>query len=91
MMQPFAAMIASGTKKVEQRGTKPPEDKINVPIYILSKGKVYAKVKITSYFKNDNGSHGWDWNLEFIKAYKPPVNYNHPMGAQKWVKNVTLK
>ena len=88
MMRPFAAMIANGNKKVEQRDSKPPDDKISVPIYILAKGKVYAEVKITSYFKN--GGH-WDWNLELIKAFKPPVNYEHPQGAQKWVKNVTLK
>lgn len=88
MMRPFASMVADGTKTTEQRDSKPPDDKLNTPIYILSKGKVYAQVKIISYFKNGDW---WDWNLELIKAYKPPVNYEHPQGAQKWVKSVTLK
>ena len=30
--------------------------------------------------------------MEVIKAYNPQIRYNHPQGAQKWVKNVvTLK
>lgn len=87
MMQPFAAMISRGDKDVEQRDSKPPDDKINVPIYILARGKVYAKVIITSYFKN--GDH-WDWNLKLVESYLRPLNYKHPQGAQKWVKNVIV-
>ena len=93
MEQPFAAMIADGKKVTEYRDSKPPDDKLNVPIYILSKGKVYAKVIITSYFKNSGNyaRHGFDWNLKLVEKYKQPLRYEHPKGAQKWVKAVTLK
>lgn len=93
MEKAFATMIADGKKTTEYRSTPPPKDKVNVPIYILSKGRVYAKVKIISYFGNNNQpQHAYDWKLELIESYKPPLRYNHPNGAQKWVKNiVTLK
>lgn len=93
MEQPFAAMIAKGTKTTEYRSTPPPADKFQVPIYILSKGKIYAKVKITSYNGNNSQlQHAYDWNLEVLESYKQPIRYDHPNGAQKWVKNVvTLK
>ena len=93
MEHQFAAMIADGTKTIEYRSTPPPKDKFQVPIYILSKGRVYAKVKITSYNGNNlQPQHAYDWHLEVIKAYNPQIRYNHPQGAQKWVKNVvTLK
>jgi hypothetical protein len=84
-------MIANGLKQTEYRGTPPPKDKFNVPIYILSKGRIYAKVKIKSYFGNNTKfNYAYDWNLELLEAYKPPLRYIHPRGAQKWVKNVTL-
>lgn len=93
MEKAFATMIAEGKKKTEYRRSPPPKDKLNVPIYILAHGRIYAKVKITSYFSNNNQpQHAYDWNLELVESYKPQLRYDHPRGAQVWVKDVvTLK
>jgi hypothetical protein len=100
VVQPFASLIASGKKKIEYRNYKPPKHYVNVPIYILSQGKVHAKVLIKNWSKVNNydsvviasyGDYSYAWDLRLIESYDPPIPYSHPNGAQKWVKMVTLK
>lgn len=90
VLQPYADRIISGKKRFEYRKKQPPQDKINVSIFLLSKGFALGKIKIDCIVKNVNtGFYGWD--ITVLEKFDRPKKYFHPNGAQVWVKKVLLK
>lgn len=65
---------------------------MDVPLYLLSKGKVLGIIRFTAvhWFSDDNGVV-YGHLVEVIKKYEPEMEYEHPNGAQIWVKDVKIK
>ncbi len=89
ILQPYARMILDGEKQYEYRKYKPPTDKINVPIYLISEKKVHGEIAIGD-FKYNQIRHNWFWYIRILKKYKKPKSYNYKNGQQIWVKDVIL-
>jgi hypothetical protein len=90
VLQPYANQIITKAKKFEYRKSKPPANKVKVPLLLLSKGFAIGKIMIMSY------GHGWGelgtdyrWQINVIEKFSIPIKYNHT-GQQVWVKNVEL-
>jgi hypothetical protein len=86
--QPYSDQIISGKKKFEYRNFK--TKKINEPCYLLSEGFVLGTIMFTG-IKEINKDWRYSWRIMVIKKLKQPWKYNHPMGAQRWVKSVVKK
>lgn len=90
VLQPYADKIISGQKRFEYRKTKPPQNKIQQIIFLLSGGFALGKIIIDGVTKNLNtGYYGWD--IIVFEKFDKPRKYFHPNGAQVWVKKVVLK
>ena len=71
--QPYANLIIDGKKKWELRTRKPPTDKINSEVYLLSAGKMLGTIKIT----NTEGPLGIDElknNYSLHRSYIEDLN-----------------
>ena len=92
VLQPFADQIINKEKKIEYRSIRYPKKNMNVPVYLLSKGKVLGIVRFTdvNWFSEAKGVV-YGHVIEVIKKFKTPLNYDHPNGAQTWIKDVKLK
>jgi len=86
--QPYSGQIINGTKKFEYRNFK--TNKLNEPCYLLSEGFVLGKIMFTEIKKN-NKDWKYAWSIKIIKKFEKPWKYEHPQGAQRWVKSVTKK
>lgn len=89
ILEPYASKIADGIKVREYRSYDIPKDYMNTPIFLLCKGHIYAIIKFThtEQLSNEN----WCWHIELIKKFLDRPKYNHPNGAQRWVRNVKSK
>jgi hypothetical protein len=96
--QPHATMIIHRRKRWELRSRKPPKNKCNKNIYLLSEGKVLGVISITmsrgppTYRRREKGSvkHPcFAWMVSVKERYEHPVRYLHPRGARVWVRHVT--
>jgi len=92
VLQPFADQIINKEKKIEYRKNKFPKNYMNVPLYLLSKGKVLGIIRFTAvnWFSEHNGVV-YGHLVEVIKKYEPVKEYEHPNGAQVFVKEVKIK
>ena len=86
--QPYSDQIIKGTKKFEFRNFQ--TAKLNTPVYLLSEGHVLGKIMFTE-IKKRRGKWKYAWKIKIIKKIKNPWKYEHPMGAQRWVKDVKPK
>ncbi len=86
--QPYSGQIINGTKKFEFRNFK--TNKLDETCYLLSEGCVLGKIMFTE-IKKGNKDWKYAWRIKVIKKFERPWKYNHPMGAQRWVKSVTKK
>lgn len=90
VLQPYADQIISKTKQFEYRKSKPPADKVKVPLLLLSKGFALGKIMILSYGNGWGEEHDeYRWQIKVLEKFKTPVKYEHT-GQQVWVKNVRL-
>ncbi len=86
--QPYSGQIINGTKKFELRNFM--TNKLNEPCYLLSEGQVLGKIMFTD-IKEINKDWRYAWRVKVIKKFNKPWKYNHPLGAQRWVKLVIKK
>ncbi len=87
VLQPHADKIINRTKKTEFRNKKTPENKIKIPLYLLSGGYALGKFKIIGFGRGKTDFR-YGWKIKVLKKFTKPKKYRHPMGAQIWVKNV---
>ena len=87
VLEPYATQIINGEKESELRYRIPPKQYQQTIIYLLTGGYILGRIKITGF--------GWDdyqgtyyWRIKVITKYKNRKKYNHPNGAQVWVKDV---
>lgn len=85
----FVNLILAGAKTQENRNYLLPRDKINIAIYVLSEGRVWAKIRFNVDAVDNKGLHTWGFSV--IETYPAGKPYVHPNGAQRWVKNVKLR
>lgn len=85
----FVNLILAGAKNQENRNYSLPRDKINIAIYVLSEGRVWAKIRFNVDSIDNKGLHTWGFSV--IQTYPEGKLYFHPNGAQRWVKNVKLR
>jgi hypothetical protein len=83
--QPYSSQIINGTKKYEYRNFK--TLKLNQPLYLLSEGLVLGKIMFTG-IKNHDKKWKYAWSIKVLKKFVKPWRYSHPLGAQRWVKEV---
>ena len=86
VLQPHAGLIASGVKTEEYRSRPPPFQYLKQDIFLLSECKVLAIIQITDYVKCSETNY--IWKIKLIEEYITPRLYNHPNGAQVWVRDV---
>jgi len=86
--QPYSGQIINRTKKQEFRNFK--TTKLNQPIYLLSEGFVLGKIMFTG-IKDNTKEWKYAWNVKVLKKFVKPWRYAHPLGAQRWVKEVKPK
>ena len=86
--QPYSGKIINGIKKQEFRNFK--TNKLNQPVYLLSEGLVLGKIMFTG-IKENNQEWKYAWNVKVIKKFARPWRYAHPLGTQRWVKDVKPK
>ena len=86
--QPYSGQIINGIKKQELRNFK--TTKLNQPVYLLSEGLVLGKIMFTG-IKENNQEWKYAWNVKVLKKFARPWRYSHPLGAQRWVKEVKPK
>jgi hypothetical protein len=84
--QPYSSEIIDGIKKFEFRNFK--TSKLNQPCYLLSEGWVLGKIMFTDVKKIEK-DWKYAWKIKIIKKFQKPWKYEHPQGAQRWVKNVS--
>jgi len=87
VLEPFATQIIDGTKECEYRSRPPPKKYINVPIYLLSGGYILGRIKIIGYGPLRKLPEYY-WRIKVITKNKTRIKYNHPNGAQVWVKDI---
>src|SRR3990167_6829470 len=87
ILEPYASAIINRQKIREYRSYDLPSHYKDTPLYLLSGGFIYGIIKFWKT-ENYNESDGWCWYIELIKEFIPRIKYNHPKGAQKFVKNV---
>jgi len=87
VLEPHATKIINGEKEFEFRYRNPPKQYQQTIIYLLTGGYILGRIKIIGF--------GWDeyqgayyWRIKVITKYKTRKKYNHPNGAQVWVKNI---
>ena len=85
ILQPFAQEIINGKKHHEYRSRPLPIKYLNVPIFLLSKKKILGIIKFTESVKFGSD---YSWKIEVIEKWFRQLDYDHPNGAQCWVKNV---
>lgn len=88
VLQPYADNIINGVKKTEYRKASPPKDKYKTNLFLLNRGHALGIIKITNFYLGTGKIYRWE--IEVIEKFAKPVKYNHPNGAQVWVKNVKL-
>ena len=86
ILQPFANRIINGQKRNEYRNKPIPKHYLNIPLFLLSEGKILGIIrfigcKITSF-------NGYSWKVRVLEKYQEPVKYQHKNGCQVWVRNV---
>ena len=92
VLQPYADQIINREKKIEYRKQKCPKKYMDTPIYLLSKGKALGIIKFinVNWFSEADGVI-YGHVVEVIKKFVPAKDYDHPNGAQVWIKDVKLK
>ena len=91
VLEPYATDLINGDKEFEYRNRKPPNHQMHVPIYLLSGGHILGTIKITGYGllnHNTRNNQSFYWRIKVMYKLKIRKKYNHPNGAQVWVKNV---
>jgi len=90
VLEPYCTDIINGKKDFEYRNTSPPKHNRNVPIYLLSGGHILGIIKIEGFGLVTWGTFNqkYYWRIKVISKYKTRKKYNHPNGAQVWVKHV---
>ena len=86
VLQPHANRIADGTKTEEYRSRPPPFKYLKQDIYLLSECKILAIIQIIDYVKFSETYY--IWKIKLVEEYTSPHLYEHPRGAQTWVKDV---
>ena len=81
VLQPYATQIITGDKTEEYRDHPPPPGVIGSTIYLLSGGCVLGKIKIT-------WAEPGIWHVHVVERFDVPRKYDHPNGAQVWVRDV---
>lgn len=87
VLEPYATEIIDGKKELEYRYRPPPKHYINVPIYLLTGGYILGRIKIIGYGPVRN-LDGYYWRIHVIAKNKNRIKYNHPNGAQVWVRDI---
>ena len=87
VLEPYATEIITSMKEDEYRSRPPPKHYRNVPIYLLSGGYILGRIKIIGFGPTRN-LDGYYWRIKVITKNKTRIKYNHPNGAQVWVKNI---
>ncbi len=86
--QPYSGQIINETKKQEFRNFK--TLKLNQPIYLLSEVFVLGKIMFSG-IKDNTKEWKYACNFKVFKNFARPWRYAHPLGAQRWVKEVKPK
>jgi len=86
VLQPHANRIVCEAKTEEYRSRPPPLKYLKQDIFLLSECKVLAIIQITDYVKCSETNY--IWKIKLVEEYTSPRLYNHPRGAQTWVKDI---
>ena len=86
ILEPYASAIIRGTKVREYRSYDVPKQYKDTPIYLLSGGRIFGIIKFPKTEKYNEVD--WCWDIEVIESWLMKPKYNHPNGAQRWVRNV---
>ena len=86
ILEPYASSIIRGTKIREYRSYDVPEQYKNIPLFLLSGGRIFGIIKFPKTEKYNEVD--WCWDIEVIESWLDKPKYKHPNGAQRWVRNV---
>ncbi len=81
VLHPYATQIITGDKTEEYRDRPPPPGVIGSTIYLLSGGYALGRIKIT-------WAEPGIWHVRVVERFDTPRKYEHPNGAQVWVRDV---
>ena len=89
--QPYADAIINKIKEFEYRVYYLPGAYVDKPIYLLSQAKVLGVIKLTFIAKNTDGQRIFQYGIKVMEKFIQPLNYDHPNGAQLYVKEVKVR
>lgn len=90
ILEPYASMIMEGSKHLEYRRKHLPKHYTNVPLFLLCKGRIYGIIKFVKELTELHFRDHFAWEIEVIDNWVDRPKYNHPNGAQVWVRNVNI-
>jgi len=85
--QPFADQIINGEKRFEYRDYRPPKNKMNQLLYLLSEGKAIGLVRIIDVQTREDN---YAWKISVDTKFENRGLYDHS-GQIIWVKKVIFK
>lgn len=89
--QPYANSIIDGTKEIEYRHYRLPKAYLEKPIYLLSQKKILGVIQFTLKISDHPKFIIYQYTITVIEKFIQPLNYDHPNGAQLYVKEVKVR
>lgn len=86
---PFAKLIINGDRKYDFRKSKPPNDKIGVPLYLIADDFVIGEIMI-SQCRYNQIKHSYYWEYLVMKKYPKPKKITAIFKNGDWGNDVKL-